>query len=137
MAHTMRTRFNWLVNFVFDNSLTQSGEGNLNAHIRGCPVDRHVIHCHVVHRRRVRGDIARVHAFHVHPVHRHAIHLHNVYSHGFMPRGMTVLVTGILCKTTSTSEHARTKRCSQHVTETGQYEQQCKTGWKESLHLSK
>jgi hypothetical protein len=44
-------------------------------------------------------------------------------------------MTGGLCKTTLMSESARAKRCRQHVTQTGHYEQQCKTSWKKSLHL--
>ena len=45
-------------------------------------------------------------------------------------------VTGGLCKTTLTSESARAERCREHVTQTAHHEQQCKTSWKESLHLS-
>ena len=44
-------------------------------------------------------------------------------------------VTGSLCETTLMSESAWAERCREHVTQTGHYEQQCKTGWKKSLHL--
>ena len=44
-------------------------------------------------------------------------------------------VTSSLCKTTLMSESAWAERRRNHVTQTGHDEQQCKSGWKKSLHL--
>jgi hypothetical protein len=46
-----------------------------------------------------------------------------------------VRVMGSSCETTPTSESVWAERCRKHVTQAGHYEQQCKTGWKKSLHL--